>query len=211
MKRVKICGFTQVEELKALGENLPDYVGFIFAPSRRRVDADQAKRLAQAVPPGVKKVGVFVNETLERIEYLIGHCSLDLVQLHGDEPQEMAAKVSVPVWKAYSVATKEDVEEAWAFQADGIVLDARSEKGRGGTGESFNWELLESIARLETPQDKAKDLILAGGLNLENVERACGLSQVDVLDVSSGVETDGKKDPEKIRRFLDKVREYDEK
>lgn len=210
-KKVKICGFTQVEELRSLGDYLPDYVGFIFAPSRRRVDKEQAKRLAAAVPDGVKKVGVFVNETLEIIEDLILECGLDLVQLHGEETQSMVKEISVPVWKAFSVANRSDIEKAWSFQADGILLDAGTKQVRGGTGKSFDWNLLEGLGVTIPSEEKKKDLILAGGLNLDNLERALELPEVDILDVSSGVETQGKKDPDKMGRFLDKVREWNEK
>lgn len=198
MTKVKICGLMQPEHIKAAGQ--ADAVGFVFAPSKRRVTIEQAAELAKHVPVGVEKIGVFVNESLEEIERTVRQVPLTMVQVHGEESDELIQAISVPVVQAFSVRTAADVGKLNQSIADFVLVDAPGTEFRGGSGHVFDWSLLEGASI-----DHSR-LIVAGGLNPENVAVAIDQTKPFMVDVSSGVETEGVKDAMKIERFIQKAK-----
>lgn len=197
MTKVKICGLKEAEHIQAAVEAGADFIGLMFAPSKRRITIEQAIVLAQHIPPNVKKVGVFVNEKPEIIKQIAELVGLDFIQYHGDESAEQIAEIGLPAIKAFSIRTKEDVKRASTYTIDYYLFDAPGTDFRGGSGNSFDWTLLDDV---NIPLDK---VILAGGLTEENVGIATMLVQPFAVDVSSGVEIDGRKDTEKIKRFVE--------
>lgn len=196
--RIKICGLSRPCDIDYVNAAGPDYIGFVFAKSRRQVSVGQAKALKEKLDPGICAVGVFVNERPEAIAGLVWDGVIDMVQLHGQEDETYIDKLRkllssspVAIIKAFSVKTSEDVEKACQSSADYILLD----HGAGGTGHSFDWNLVRTVKR---------PFFLAGGLGPDNIERACGTGAY-ALDVSSGVETDGFKDREKINLLINTV------
>lgn len=201
MTLVKICGLQEVEHVRAAVEAGADAIGFVFAKSRRQITLSQAKRMAAAVPRHVLKVGVFVNETVENLEKYAKEVPLDYVQLHGDESIEFVNSISVPVIKAFSISSKKDVQNAFNYDVDLYLFDTPGIEFRGGSGKPFDWGIVDSE---DIP---IKKLILAGGLNPNNVRDAIQTVRPFMVDVSSGVETDQRKDESKIRAFIRAVRD----
>ncbi|MBU0903608.1 MAG: phosphoribosylanthranilate isomerase [Firmicutes bacterium] len=201
MTLVKICGLQEVEHVRAAVDAGADAIGFVFANSRRQVTLSQAQRMTAVVPQDVVKIGVFVNETIENIEKYAKEVPLDYVQLHGDESIEYVNSISVPVIKAFSISSKEDVQNALTYDVDLYLFDTPSIEFRGGSGLTFDWGL---IGNEDSPKEKT---ILAGGLNAENVRIAVQTVRPYMVDVSSGVETDQRKDESKIRAFIRAVRD----
>lgn len=201
MTLVKICGLQEVEHVRAAVDAGADAIGFVFANSRRQVTLSQAQRMTKEMSKDVVKIGVFVNETIENIEKYAKEVPLDYVQLHGDESIEYVNSISVPVIKAFSISSKEDVQSALTYDVDLYLFDTPSIEFRGGSGKTFDWGVLDSE---DIPKDK---LILAGGLNAENVRVAIQTVHPFMVDVSSGVETDQRKDESKIRAFIRAVRD----
>lgn len=197
MMRVKICGLKEAAHVQAACEAGADFIGFMFAPSKRQVTAELAVELAKIVPPSIKKVGVFVNEAPEVILSIAQAVPLDFIQYHGDETQELIDTVGLPSIKACSVKTIEDIKKAASYRVDYLLFDAPGTDFRGGSGNSFDWSLFEAV---NIPSEK---FILAGGLNAENVTKAIAQVQPFAVDVSSGVEVDGVKNNEKIKDFID--------
>jgi phosphoribosylanthranilate isomerase len=197
--KIKICGLTNPQEISYANELLPDYVGFVFAPSKRQIDPGQAALLKLALSPAVKTVGVFVNEEIAAIKKL--RPALDLVQIHGDEDNEylsfLKKEVGLPIIRAVRVRREEDVQNALFIPADYILFDAYSPAGYGGTGESFSWDLVRGFPR---------PFFLAGGLHAGNIAQAARTAAPFCLDVSSGAETKGKKDKEKMQKIIQTVR-----
>jgi len=202
MVRIKICGISDSATAVAAAEAGADAIGLIFAPSRRRVTAAQAREIAAALPPFVTKVGVFVDEERGRIEELIAACGLGAVQLHGAEPPEFCAGFRVPVVKAIRVKDASSLEQMTAYQVDAFLLDTFDASALGGTGRTFDWTLAIQAARTHRT-------ILSGGMTPVNVVEALTRVVPYGVDVSSGVETDGRKDHAKIRDFIRRVREWD--
>lgn len=204
MVRIKICGLTDPAEARATAEAGADAIGLVFAKSPRKVSLEQAREIVFALPPLVQSVGVFVNETPGRIEEAVAFCGLDLVQLHGDEPPELCAALAPRVIKAWRVRGEADIEALRVYEhtVRAFVLDAWSSKVRGGTGDTFDWSLAATAnQRLQRP------IVLAGGLNPENVSLAIGQARPWGVDVSSGVEAaPGRKDPARVERFIRAVR-----
>lgn len=203
MIRVKICGIRTAAEAVSAADAGANAIGLIFAPGRRQIDAAQARQIARALPPFVTKVGVVVNEPLDRLRALIDHVRLDAVQLHGDETPEDCAAVrnhGVTVIKAISVSGPLDLVALQALPVDAVLLDTHRPGVRGGTGETFDWALAAPAARLVR-------VILSGGLTPQNVADGVRSVHPYAVDVSSGVEADGRKDPEKIRAFVTRARE----
>lgn len=197
--KIKICGLSRPEDILCVNELLPDYVGFVFwEKSRRFVSPERAAQLRELLSPEICSVGVFVNEEPERVAKLLEDGVIGMAQLHGQEDEaylrRLRALTGKPVMQAFRIDTPEDVKRAEASAADEILLD----HGAGGTGERFDWTLLEAVRR---------PYFLAGGLTPENVLQALEQAKPYGLDVSSGVETGGKKDPEKMRSFVGRVRE----
>ncbi|ENH97700.1 N-(5'-phosphoribosyl)anthranilate isomerase [Gracilibacillus halophilus YIM-C55.5] len=200
MVQVKICGLKHETAVRAAVDVGADFLGFVFAHSKRQVSVEQAKQLAQNVPSHVKKVGVFVNEELSSIQHAITEAGLDYVQLHGDESPAFCQQIGVPVIKAFQVISTEDVEQIGAYDCAYYLLDSPAGKYRGGNGETFDWTLTKQYDFLN------KRVILAGGLRQDNVQEAIDEVQPTAVDVSSGVETDGEKDVEKIQAFINTVK-----
>ncbi|MEH7451061.1 MULTISPECIES: phosphoribosylanthranilate isomerase [Bacillaceae] len=196
--KVKICGITDLKTAKCAINAGADAIGFVFAESKRQIEISEAKKIIELLPDSVLKIGVFVNETKETLESIYEEVGLTHLQLHGDETPEFCRSLSFPVIKALRVQSEKDVEKIAEYDCDYILVDSPSGKYRGGNGTTFNWDLVKS--------KKIDNLILAGGLTIENVIPASSVVKPIMVDVSSGVETNGKKDEEKIKSFIKKVK-----
>ncbi|MFC3931281.1 phosphoribosylanthranilate isomerase [Streptococcus dentapri] len=192
MTKVKICGLSTKEAVETAVASGADYIGFVFAPSRRQVTIQEAQELAKLVPQGIKKIGVFVSPELKDLKAHISQVPLDLVQIHGDFDEAKIIEVSVPVIRALQVTDK---QIAVSQQADYYLFDAPS----SGSGQTFDWQQLDT-SQLKHP------FFIAGGLNVDNVLTAIDQFQPYAVDVSSGVETDGIKDLAKIKQFIESVK-----
>lgn len=200
--KVKICGITDMETAKGTCEYGADALGFVFAESKRQITPELAKKIIQELPANVLKVGVFVNESVEEIQKIADKCGLTHVQLHGDEENHQIRRLNIPSIKSLGVTSESDMKSAQAYETDYILFDSPKEKFHGGNGKTFSWELLEHM-----PKELQKKTILAGGLNALNIEEAIRTVRPYMVDVSSGVETEGKKDIEKIKQFIIKAKE----
>ncbi|MDO4573972.1 MAG: phosphoribosylanthranilate isomerase [Planctomycetia bacterium] len=203
MIRLKICGLSRPCDIDFVNEAKPDFVGFVFAKSRRQVTAKQAATLRRALLPGIVPVGVFVNEPLEMVEALCRDGVVEWVQLHGNEDAryvaELREKTDAPIIRAFRVDSESDLETCRNFPADFLLLD----HAQGGTGTAFDWNILRTFG--EKWPDFSRRVFLAGGIRLENVLEARTLRPY-ALDTSSGVETDGFKDRRKILELVKKAR-----
>ena len=199
MSKIKICGLSRAADIDAVNRALPDFIGFVFAPSRRRIDAETAAQLKDRLDPKIKAAGVFVNQELDFIAGLYGSGVIDIVQLHGDEDEayiaELKEKTGCPVIKAAGVG---DTLPPLCEGADYYLFDALSVE-RGGAGRVFDWAALKGYA--------GPPYFLAGGLGLGNIAKALRTLAPYCIDVSSGAETDGKKDAGKIWEIVRLVRE----
>lgn len=201
MVRVKICGLTKKEHIQVAVEEQVDYIGFVFAKSKRQVTVEQAKVLAQSIPEPIQKVGVFVNETVENMLHIAKEVPLDVIQLHGQESQQVVEALKpYTTIKAISVRTKEDVQKAAQYNVDYYLFDAPGIEYEGGSGNTFDWTLLGNT------KINRQNIILAGGLTPENVGRAIEQVEPYGIDVSSGVEIDGQKDKMRMRAFMNQTR-----
>jgi len=199
--RIKICGITNVEDALYAVEAGADALGFVFyAKSPRCVTPQQAQRIVAALPPFVSTVGLFVNESIPHIRRVMAAARLDVVQLHGDEQPDDCLIEPLRVIKALRVKDASSLEGADRFQVSALLLDAWSDKGYGGTGEQFDWQLIKQLTA-------NRPLVLAGGLNPDNVATAVREVRPYAVDVSSGVEVEpGKKDHQKVAEFICRVR-----
>ena len=198
MTRIKMCGLRRREDIDAANELLPEYIGFVFFPgSKRAISAETARDLKNGLSPAIQAVGVFVDEKPETVASLLEEGTIDIAQLHGHEDESylnrLRSLTGKPVIQAFRIRNSGDMDPAQASGADMILLDAGA-----GDGKTFDWNLLHSVGR---------PYFLAGGLNPENVGRAVKQLKPYAVDVSSGIETDGFKDVEKMRAFLRAVRE----
>ncbi|MEA0565601.1 MULTISPECIES: phosphoribosylanthranilate isomerase [Lysinibacillus] len=200
MTKVKICGLQKQEHVITAIQAGADAIGFVFAPSKRRVTIEQAQLLANEVPQGVLKIGVFVNPSAAELKEAVERVSLDYVQYHGEETPAFIQEQGYPAIKALSVRGKEDIQAAADYQVDYYLFDAPGTDFKGGSGHTFDWSLLEEVG---IPREK---LLLAGGLNVDNIEEAITTVAPFMVDVSSGVETDGMKNSAKIQEFLKTVK-----
>lgn len=201
MTRIKLCGLTRPCDIEAANELMPEYVGFVFAAkSRRYVDAEIAAELRAMLKPGIRAVGVFVDEAPDTIAGLLERGIIDIAQLHGDEPEDDIRRIreltGKPVIRAFGIDTERDIEKADRCCADHVLLDAAG----GGSGTVFDWRL---------PARMSRPYFLAGGLNADNVERAVRRLHPFAVDVSSGIETNGYKDRNKMKAFVCAVRKED--
>ncbi|CAM3190999.1 phosphoribosylanthranilate isomerase [Filibacter tadaridae] len=201
MTKVKICGLMEMEHVKVAVEVGADAIGFVFAPSKRRITVEKAKELAQSIPSSVLKVGIFVDESSEEIERTFHEVPLDYVQYHGDEAPEFIKKIGLPSIKALAIQRSEDVGSAKRFDVDYFLFDTPGKDYKGGSGERFDWRLVQDVT---IPLDKR---ILAGGLNADNVGEAIRQVKPYMVDVSSGVERNGEKDMQLIRAFVRAVKD----
>ena len=203
--KVKMCGISKVETIPAVVEAKPDYMGLVFAPSKRQVTVEQAKTLVEALHKqckeqndtvSIKTVGVFVNETLDNLVTIANEANLDVVQLHGDEDeafiQSLKERTNVEVWNAIQIRSAADAEAWIDSSADMLLFDAYHKDERGGTGDVFDWSCLDTFER---------PFMLAGGIDSTNVARAIRTVRPYGIDISSGIETNGVKDDEKITAF----------
>lgn len=204
--RAKICGITRVEDVHAVVNAGADAIGFVFyPPSPRAVTAAQAAQLVQAIAPYVQVVGLFVNHSANEIQDILQTVHLDIVQFHGDETPEQCQTIAQQVGRRWykAIQVKPDLDvvvEIQGYQdagASAVLLDAWHPDLKGGTGHSFDWE---TFPKLDIP------LILAGGLNPDNIEQAILTTQAYAVDVSGGVESaKGIKDQQLIERFMQGV------
>ena len=195
--KIKICGLTRPEDIACVNRLLPDYIGFVCWPgSRRFVSEEQAARLKAALSSEIRAVGVFVDAPVEEITALLQKGVIDMAQLHGEESEEDVCRIreltGKPVIRAVKVGCRRDVEEWQGSAADYLLFDSGM-----GSGRTFDWSLLEEVKR---------PYFLAGGLGADNLEQVLARVRPYGVDVSSSLETDGYKDPEKIRRVMELVR-----
>lgn len=200
MAKIKVCGIRRVEDIEYVNTLKPDYIGFIFAKSKRQITKQQAIELKNQLDKSIKTVGIFVNEDLETLKDIANSVELDIVQLHGDEDNKYINSLKqYNLWKAIRVKNEESLCEIQNLEVDGILLDTYSKQAYGGLGETFDWNIVNNLKT-------NKKIILAGGLNVDNVEKGIKTISPDIIDVSSGVETDGYKDFEKMKNFIEKGR-----
>lgn len=204
MVKVKICGLKRVEDIEIVNNFRPDYIGFVFASSKRQVSLHEAKHLKNLLHPSIKAVGVFVNESIENILKYEEEKVVDIIQLHGDEDLVYLKKLKkashLPIIKAFRIKDEKSLEEQYELlksdDFDFALLDTYHPSHYGGSGESFNWQLLKKMHR---------PYFLAGGIGIENIEEALKNFPY-AIDVSSKVETNGVKDGDKIKQLMEKLR-----
>ncbi|MDK2820236.1 MAG: phosphoribosylanthranilate isomerase [Clostridia bacterium] len=204
MVKVKICGIKTWEEAKSVIDLGVDIIGFVFAKSPRQVKPETAKEIIKKLPPFVTSVGVFVNEPKDRLIEIAYYCQLDILQLHGDETPEYCEGISKRLIKAFRVKDTSYLEAMKLYKnVKGFLLDAYVKGVAGGTAKTFNWELAK------TASSSGRPIILAGGLTPKNVGKAIKIVKPYAVDVSSGVETNGYKDPVKIAAFLKAINQWE--
>ena len=197
MTKIKFCGLSRICDIEAANALMPDYIGFVFAGrSRRYVSKSTARELKRYLDPAIQAVGVFVNEDPDTVAGYLEEGVIDIAQLHGSEDEgylaRLRAKTDRPVIQAFRVESEADVQRAGQSTADFLLLDSGA-----GTGTTFDWKL---TLRTQRP------FFLAGGLSPENVENAVRELRPYAVDVSSGIETDGRKDRNKMAAFFAAVR-----
>ena len=197
MTKIKLCGLSRPCDIQTANELRPEYIGFVFAPkSKRYIDPQKAARLKELLSSDIRAVGVFVDEAPDTVAALLNNGIIDIAQLHGSEDeayiQRLRQLTDQPIIKAFQIKSRHDLAEAEACNADHILLDSGA-----GTGNVFDWSVLQDVKR---------PYFLAGGLSPDNVGDAIGLLHPYAVDVSSGIETDGRKDEEKAAAFIAAVR-----
>lgn len=197
MTKIKLCGLSRICDIEEANKLNPEYIGFVFAPgSPRYIPPDRAAGLKRALAPGIRAVGVFANESPEQIADLLNRDVIDIAQLHGNEDEKYIGRLrrlsDKPVIRAFCIQSAADIEKAEQSTADYVLLDAGA-----GTGKVFDWKVIQDINR---------PYFLAGGLSSENVGKAIHQLTPYAVDVSSGIETDGYKDKEKMAAFIAAVR-----
>lgn len=197
LTKVKFCGLTRVEDIETVNELRPEYIGFVFwEKSKRNIIPAEAKKLKAVLRDDIKAVGVFVDEDIETVKKISDEDIIDVIQLHGKENDDYIKNIKrltgKTVIKAYKIRSEEDIIKANESVADYVLLDAGM-----GQGKTFDWKLIKGMNR---------EYFLAGGLDIDNVEEALKTLQPYAVDVSSGIETEGKKDREKMKSFMEIVR-----
>ena len=213
MQKIKLCGMMKPCDIEYANRVKPDLVGFIFANTRRKISAAQAKQFRKALDAEISAVGVFVNEDISVITSLVQDGCIDMIQLHGEEDADYIRRLreicDVPVIKAVKVQTVEQIRQAAALPVDYLLLDTYRKGVLGGTGEAFDWELLREAKAAAGDAAEGelfgKPYFLAGGLHAGNLREAAALGSYG-LDVSSGIETDGSKDFTKMVEVMELVR-----
>ena len=201
MTKIKLCGLSRPCDILTANELKPEYIGFVFAPkSKRYIDPQKAAQLKELLSPDIRAVGVFVDEAPDTVAALLNNGIIDIAQLHGSEDeayiQRLRQRTDQPIIKAFQIKTYHDLAEAEACTADHILLDSGA-----GTGNVFDWSVLQDVKR---------PYYLAGGLSPDNVGDAIRLLHPYAVDVSSGIETDGRKDEEKAAAFIAPVRKEEQ-
>ena len=197
MTRIKLCGLSRPCDIQTANELMPEYIGFVFAPkSKRYIDPQKAAGLKELLSSDIQAVGVFVDEASDTVAALLNSGVIDIAQIHGGEDeayiQRLRQRTDKPIIKAFQIKSRHDLAEAKACTADHILLDSGA-----GTGNVFDWSILQDVKR---------PYFLAGGLSPDNVGDAVRLLHPYAVDVSSGIETDGRKDEEKAAAFIAAVR-----
>ena len=197
MTRIKLCGLSRPCDIEAANELKPEYIGFVFAQkSKRYVTPEKAARLKQLLAPGIQAVGVFVRESPQTVAALLNSNVIDMAQLHGGEDEAYIRQLrklsDKPIIQAFRIKTADDIANAQQSSADFLLLDSGA-----GMGTVFDWNLVQNLTR---------PYFLAGGLGVENAGKAHALLKPYAVDVSSGIETDGYKDKEKMAAFVAAVR-----
>jgi len=203
MIEVKICGITNLEDALEVVKSGADMIGFILSSgSPRTITPEKAKSIIEMLPDTIEKVGVFVDESLARVNELAEMLDIDYIQLHGSESPDYCSKVSKPVIKTIRVKDENSINAIKNYDAaDFILLDTYAEDKFGGTGRTFDWALAAKA------KESKKTIMLSGGLNPKNITTAIEIVKPFGVDVASGVEErPGKKDPKKIREFVKVVR-----
>lgn len=201
MTKVKICGLKSIKDVEIVNKYKPEYAGFVFANTKRFVSDTLAKEMREAMDSSIKTVGVFVNEPIDHVVTLCREGIIDVVQLHGDETEQYArdlkGRVDQPVIRAIRVQSTQQIMSMMNYPCDYFLFDTYRKDAYGGTGECFDRNL---IPKLEKPY------FLAGGLTVDNVKEALSECEAFCVDISSGVETEGVKDEEKVKDFIINVR-----
>jgi phosphoribosylanthranilate isomerase len=201
-KRIKLCGLTRDEDIIAVNVWKPDYAGFVFAPGKRQLTPEKAHHLREALLPEIQSVGVFVNSPIKDILTLIRNRTINIVQLHGDEDGEYIntlrshMDLPVPIIKAIRVQSGNDMVLAESYPSDYLLFDTYCRDLYGGSGKTFDWSMIPAIK---------KPWFLAGGIGAGNIMEAAK-TEAFCLDVSSSLETEGRKDPEKIKEIIQIIR-----
>ncbi len=202
-KKIKICGIKSPKSVSVLNSVLPDYIGFVFANSSRRISNRMAQKISALLDKRIKKVGVFVNAELNDIKYLCDNDIIDVVQLHGSENENYITKLKTltdkTIVKAIKVNQNGDILSPLNNKVDAYLFDTFVAKGFGGSGQAFSWDKID-FSLIDKP------IFLAGGINLSNISKAIELKGVYCIDVSSGVETLKNKDDKKIMKIMGIVR-----
>lgn len=197
--KLKLCGIRRAEDISYVNAFPPDYIGFVFAKSKRQVSAEQAAALSKGLRAGIQTVGVFVNEPIEHLLQIAERARLDVLQLHGDEDaayiETLRQRTKRPIWKAVHVTDAESIRRSEQLPVDLLLLDSFSPTAYGGSGKVANWPAI----REANPQ---KPFFLAGGLTAENLFEAVEAVHPAGVDLSGGIETGGCKDREKIRAVV---------
>ena len=201
MAKIKICGIKRQEDIDSINAAIPDYIGFVFAKSKREVTPEAADAMKKRLSPNIKAIGVFVDAEIGFISGICEKNIIDVIQLHGAETPDYITKIKTvtgkPVIKAFSMKNNEEIGKAENSPADFILFDTYSPEAAGGTGRTFDWNMVKNIRR---------SFFLAGGLNIFNIEVAFRELNPFCFDVSGGVETDGFKDKNKITDIIKLVR-----
>lgn len=200
MTKIKLCGLSRPCDIEAANELKPEYIGFVFAgKSKRYVTPEKAKELKQLLVPEIQAVGVFVNEIPERVACFLNDGVIDIAQLHGSEDEnymkQLRKLTDKPIIKAFRIETAKDIADAESCTAEYVLLDSGA-----GTGTVFDWNLIQNIKR---------PYFLAGGLRVDNADHAIKLLHPFAVDISSGIESDGRKDKAKMAAFVAAVRKED--
>ena len=205
MVKIKVCGITNIEDAILAVESGADAIGFVFyKPSPRYIDPKLAREIIDRLPPFINSVGVFVDEDEKKVQGIVDLCRIDTIQLHGSESPEFCERFKQKVIKAIKVKGEQSLTDIDRYRVSAYLLDTYSDKTPGGTGRGFDWDIALQAK-------KYGPVILAGGLSPENVVDAIRKVRPYGVDVSSGVEKNpGKKDADKLRRFIEKVREADD-
>ncbi|NLM35933.1 MAG: phosphoribosylanthranilate isomerase [Clostridiales bacterium] len=202
MVKIKICGLTRPLDIEYVNKLKPDYIGFVFANSKRRVSAEQALEFSKNLSKDIKTVGVFVNEDIKTVREIAEKVKLNILQFHGDEDMNYINEFKdYQVWKAIALKNEEDLLQLDKYRKVRFLLDSKIEGLRGGSGKAFDWNILKNY-------NMEGQIVLAGGLSPENVIEALNLVRPFAVDVSSGVESEGVKDYKKIKEFIGKVRSF---
>jgi len=201
--KVKICGTTSLKDAFLAVESGADAIGFIFYKmSPRNISQKEAKEIILQLPPFIETVGVFVNETSDKINRIAEQCKLNSIQLHGEESPALCRRVKRKVIKAFRVKNADSLKSIASYDVSGFLLDSYNDGSKGGSGQVFDWNLALRVK-------KQGPVILAGGLNPYNVFTAIHRVKPYGVDVCSGVEkSPGIKDHEKIREFIKSVRRF---